>query len=90
MPRGIILCTDSQIAFENHRILLNKKAPFQKIDENHFIKKPDLKWKLNSELVQDLIELKKAKSVRSKYGHLFLTLFAWTAIGVFVLSLMGY
>ncbi|MFY0627831.1 MAG: hypothetical protein JXR07_16150 [Reichenbachiella sp.] len=72
MSKGIVFCQDKL------------KIPFKKIEENHFLKAPTLKWTINESLIQELIDLKKEKSIRSKYGDLALTIFF-----IFMMILFG-
>ncbi len=90
MPRGIVLSSYSPRVFEDHRILLNNKTPFQKMDENHFLKALAIKWTISQNLIQELIELKKQKSVRSKFGNPLLSIFCVFVNFLYLISGIAY
>lgn len=82
---------DYRRVFENHTVLLSNKIPFQKREESSFTHAPALlasvsRSHITAGLIQELIDLKKEKSVRSKYGNFFLSIFFVGVVVLFAIS----
>lgn len=84
MSRGIVLLTDTQKAFKNHRILLGTKSPFQKMEENYFIKPKQYRWEISKQLMDELMVLKSMKRNSDRVSHILMTGFM-----IFAIALIG-